>query len=693
METKDKQKLRESALKEVEKMFGQGSVMTLGEQPKVDVDPISTGSMLIDDCLGIGGIPKGRITEIYGVESSGKSTLCLQLCRECQKQGGSVAYIDSEHSMNPEYAKHIGVDVEGLVFAQPNSGEEALEIAEVLTKSGGFDLIIIDSVAALTPQAELDGEMGDQNIGLLSRLMSKAMRKLAAPANKNNCAIVFINQIREKIGVMYGCLNGHTLVNFVDGRSIPIKEVVEKQISGDVWAYDEKNHKFVPSSIIDWHINGEVQTQKDYIHFETESSLTKANRYGFTVTPDHKILTKDGWKEAKNVSLNEEILSKNTYVINNTLADFMWGTFIGDCCIQKRTDTSAFLKIQDNNNREYMEWKAKKIGEFIPLKKKLHKKNFYKYVSTCSKELAEIKDELRQRDPESMLRNHYSDLGLAVWYMDDGCLKEERKAIISIKRFKYQKKKLDTIASLLEEKTGIHVHVNYKDGSLFFSKENMEKLLKRIYTYVPSCMQYKLTKDLQGQYKEFKLTSEKEEKEAYVKVLTKRNASKRQMRNRKKYDISIKDYHNYMVGGKECGIIVHNSPETTPGGRALKFYSSVRIEMRKGEPIKKGSEVLGNKAKVKIVKNKVAVPFKSCEVDLIYGEGFDSENEVVEVAVNKDLIHKAGSWFSYNGEKIGQGIDSVKAFLKENPDIKEEIVAKLKKEPKIDPLTGEVLED
>lgn len=199
-----KQKIINDALKSIEKMYGKGSIMTLGDQPPVGEECISTGSMSIDDALGIGGIPKGRIIEIYGVESAGKSTLCLQLARECQKQGGAVAYIDSEQSMNPEYARNLGVDVESLVFSQPDSGEQALEITEQLVKSGGFDLIIIDSVAALAPQAELDGEMGDQNIGLVARLMSKAMRKLTGPANANNCTVVFINQLREKIGVMYG---------------------------------------------------------------------------------------------------------------------------------------------------------------------------------------------------------------------------------------------------------------------------------------------------------------------------------------------------------------------------------------------------------------------------------------------------------------------------------------------------------
>lgn len=170
MEAKDRNKAFEEALKQVKKMYGAESAMKLSDAPLVNVKAISTGSMLVDNCLGIGGVPMGRIVEIYGVESAGKTTLCLQIARECQKQGGNVAYIDSEHSMNPEYAKFLGVDVDNLVFSQPDCGEQALEIAEMFAKSGGFDLIVVDSVAALTPQAEIDGEMGDQNIGLLARL-------------------------------------------------------------------------------------------------------------------------------------------------------------------------------------------------------------------------------------------------------------------------------------------------------------------------------------------------------------------------------------------------------------------------------------------------------------------------------------------------------------------------------------------
>ena len=188
----------EKTLIDLNKKFGKGSVIVLGDAQPITTNLLSTGSLLIDSILG-GGIGYGRITEIYGVESSGKSTLCLHLAAECQKGGGTVAYIDVEHALDPVYAKHLGVDISKLVFTQPNSGEQALEIAEALIKSGEINLIVVDSVAALVPQAELDGEMSDVNIGLLARLMSKCMRKLTGALNDKNCAMVFINQIREKV--------------------------------------------------------------------------------------------------------------------------------------------------------------------------------------------------------------------------------------------------------------------------------------------------------------------------------------------------------------------------------------------------------------------------------------------------------------------------------------------------------------
>lgn len=204
----DKEKLNEKeldeVLKQIQKQFGKGAVMKLGERPNVEVSVIPSGSLLLDEALGVGGYPKGRIIEIYGPESSGKTTLALHAIAECQKQGGRAAFIDAEHAIDPEYSKNLGVNIDELILSQPDSGEQALEIAEMLASSGAIDLLIVDSVAALVPQAELDGEMGDNSVGMQARLMSKAMRKLAGTLNKNNCTIIFINQLREKVGVMYG---------------------------------------------------------------------------------------------------------------------------------------------------------------------------------------------------------------------------------------------------------------------------------------------------------------------------------------------------------------------------------------------------------------------------------------------------------------------------------------------------------
>ena len=319
-----KDQLLNDALKAIEKEYGKGSIMKLGDRAAVSVDAIPSGSLALDKALGIGGYPKGRIIEIFGPESSGKTTLALHAIAECQKQGGRCAFIDAENAIDPVYAKHLGVDIDELILSQPDSGEQALDITELLIKSGAIDLVVVDSVAALVPQAELDGEMGDASVGLQARLMSKAMRKLAGVMNHSNTTAIFINQLREKVGEMFG------------------------------------------------------------------------------------------------------------------------------------------------------------------------------------------------------------------------------------------------------------------------------------------------------------------------------------------------------------------NPETTPGGRALKFYSSVRLDVRRSETLKNGADAYGNVTKIKVVKNKVAPPFKTATVNIIYGEGISHSDELINLAVENDIIEKAGAWFSYEGEKIGQGINSVREYLKTHPEFEEKVTAQLK---------------
>ena len=233
----DKNKALETALSQIEKQFGKGAVMKLGQNSHMNVEHISTGSLSLDIALGIGGLPRGRIVEIYGPESSGKTTLSLHCIAEGQKNGGNVAFIDVEHALDPVYAAALGVDVDSLLVSQPDTGEDALEIAEALIRSGAIDVIVIDSVAALVPKAEIEGEMGDSHVGLHARLMSQALRKLAGAINKSNCVAIFINQLREKVGVVYGnpeVTTGGRALKFYSSVRIDIRRIETLKANGEM---------------------------------------------------------------------------------------------------------------------------------------------------------------------------------------------------------------------------------------------------------------------------------------------------------------------------------------------------------------------------------------------------------------------------------------------------------------------------
>ena len=224
----DKKKALDTAIAQIEREFGKGSIMRLGENTHIVVEAIPTGSLALDIALGIGGVPKGRIIEIYGPESSGKTTLALHILAEAQKRGGEVAFIDAEHALDPTYARALGVDIDSMLISQPDTGEQGLEICEALVRSGAIDVIVVDSVAALTPRAEIEGDMGDSHVGLLARLMSQALRKLAGSISKTNCIVIFINQLREKVGVMYGnpeVTTGGRALKFYSSVRIEVRRV------------------------------------------------------------------------------------------------------------------------------------------------------------------------------------------------------------------------------------------------------------------------------------------------------------------------------------------------------------------------------------------------------------------------------------------------------------------------------------
>ena len=237
-ENPEKKKALEMALGQIEKQFGKGAVMKLGDFTAMNVEAIPTGALSLDIALGIGGIPRGRIIEIFGPESSGKTTLALHMIAECQKLGGEAAFIDAEHALDPVYAKHLGVDIDDLIVSQPDTGEQALEIVEALVRSGAIDIIVVDSVAALVPKAEIDGDMGDAHVGLQARLMSQALRKLAGVLNKSNTAIIFINQLREKVGIMFGnpeTTPGGRALKFYSSVRLDIRKVENLKQDGEVF--------------------------------------------------------------------------------------------------------------------------------------------------------------------------------------------------------------------------------------------------------------------------------------------------------------------------------------------------------------------------------------------------------------------------------------------------------------------------
>ena len=230
MEIQQREKTLDLAISQIEKQFGQGAIMRMGEDTIIKIDSISTGSISLDAAIGIGGVPRGRITEIYGPESSGKTTLALHIVAEAQKTGGYAAFIDAEHAMDPEYAKKLGVDIENLLISQPDTGEQALDIAETLVRSGALSVIVIDSVAALVPKAELDGDMGDTHMGLQARLMSQALRKLTGSVAKSKTSVIFINQIRYKIGVMFGSpetTTGGNALKFYSSLRLDIRRIAQ----------------------------------------------------------------------------------------------------------------------------------------------------------------------------------------------------------------------------------------------------------------------------------------------------------------------------------------------------------------------------------------------------------------------------------------------------------------------------------
>lgn len=663
-----------AALALLNKTFGDGSAMTFNNVEVKKIPAISTGSISLDLALGIGGLPLGRCCEIYGPESSGKSTICMQVCAEAQKMGYVVAYMDLENTFDPLYARNLGVDLNSLVFSQPSCIEDAFNAMTVLLKNKLCNVIIFDSIASGKTKAELsdDFEVGDNLIGVQARIMSQGLRNIAPLANEANCLCLFTNQTRQKIGVMFGCLHGETKINFDDGRSIPIGEVVKNKIQGNVYCM-LPDGKITSKPIINWFDNGKIQSKNDMIMLDSEN-LDGNGHNTIVCTPNHKVFTSEGWVEAKD--------AKNlAFKYENFIGDGIAGMFIGDSCITVRSHNTGRIVLQDSANPEYVSWKLNKFKIFNFRKKVFS--GVVKYISEYNSFFAIEKQKLEERNPLYMLRDNFSWLNLAIWYMDDGYFGSDDshfRSSICIRRIKdicLQKEIVDTF----NEKTGLHASWSDHYHGILLNKADTIIFQQKICKYVPECMQYKLGEQYRNKYVDFDLEIKKEYVVKFLPVTIANGISDRKFRWKNKYDIQVQDASCYFAGSTS-GALVHNSPETTPGGGAMAFYASVRMRIAGKSQIKegKGDDAIATarETEVKVVKNKVAPPFRTANFVIRFGKGISKEEEVLDYAVKFGILEKAGAWFRYNGENVAQGKEKALAWLKSNPELLENFTKRVK---------------
>ena len=681
MATDDREKALDAALGQIEKQFGKGSIMRMGENLHMNIESIPTGALALDMALGIGGLPRGRIVELYGPESSGKSTLAMHVVAEAQRNGGVCAYIDAEHAMDTVYARAIGVNVDDLLISQPDTGEQALEITDMLIRSGALDVIVIDSVAALTPRAEIEGDMGDSHVGLQARLMSQALRKLTGGLSKSNTIAVFINQLREKIGVIYGCFNYNARVVLADGTTEKIGKIVNQRLPVEVLSYDATTGAMVPKRVVNWFDNGNT----DQFLQITVAKPMKNGRAQLACTPNHLIRTPHGWVEAGKLKVGDRVLEALPHYLSEFQVAALRGTLMGDGAISpSRSGLGARYRYSHcGAQTEYADWKASLFAN-VGSSRHVREDDVVTYDFRPMPELADLRRAVYV-DGKKVFDDDYlktlTPLSLALWYMDDAHFSVRSKGVQ--KRTEGLSGRVTICVEAMETATRARLVAYLADtwglraklvesgatrkAVLIFDTAESAKFQALIAPFVHPSMEYKILPRFRGRFAVEPVLVPVRYELVAMPVTDVRVKPK--TRSMHRFDIEVEDSHNYLVDG----VVVHNSPEITPGGRALKFYASIRLDIRRIESIKDGTDVVGNRTRVKVVKNKCAAPFKQAEFDIMYGQGISREGSVLDVAVELGFVKKAGAWFTYEGEQMGQGRENVKAFLRENPQTMAEI--------------------
>ena len=684
----DREKALELALAQIDKNFGKGSVMRLGEEVRQPISVIPTGSIALDVALGIGGLPRGRVVEIYGPESSGKTTVALHAVANAQAAGGIAAFIDAEHALDPDYASKLGVDTDSLLVSQPDTGEQALEIADMLIRSGALDILVIDSVAALVPRAEIEGEMGDSHVGLQARLMSQALRKMTGALNNSGTTAIFINQLREKIGVMFGCFNYSTRVQLADGTTEKIGKIVNNKMDVEVLSYDPETDRIVPRKVANWFNNGPAE---QFLQFTVEKSGGNGKSQ-FAATPNHLIRTPGGWTEAGDLIAGDRVLAAEPHRLSDQQFQVVLGSLMGDGNLSpnRRGRNGARFRLGHGAKQaEYLEWKTTLMGNIgHSVSENAKGARFVDF--TPLPELAELQRAVYLGDGKKFLSEEYlkalTPLALAIWYMDDGSFTVRSKGLqqrteggsgrIEICVEAMSEGSRMRLRDYLRDTHGLDVRLRVAGAAgkavLVFSTAATTKFQEMVAPYMAPSMEYKLLPRFRGQSSVSPQFVELTQRLVPARILDVH--VKPHTRSMNRFDLEVEGNHNYFVDG----VMVHNSPETTTGGKALKFYASIRLDVRRIETLKDGTDAVGNRTRVKVVKNKVSPPFKQAEFDILYGKGISKEGSLIDMGVEQGFIRKSGSWFTYEGEQLGQGKENARTFLLENVDVAAEIEKKIK---------------
>jgi recombination protein RecA len=673
-ESSDRDKNLEMAMSQIERQFGTGAIMRLGDDEIRRIEAIPTGALSLDLALGIGGVPRGRIVEIFGPEASGKTSLALHVVAEAQRNGGMAAFIDAEHALDPAYAKAIGVDVDELLISQPDTGEQALEITDMLIRSGALDVIAIDSVAALVPRAELEGDMGDTHVGLQARLMSQALRKLAGTINRSQTTAIFINQLREKIGVMFGCFQYSTRVTLADGTTEKIGTIVNQRMPVEVMAVDPETGTVEPKRVVDWFDNGNAERFLQFTVYKPSDN----GRSQFAATENHLVATPQGWREAGDLKVGELVLMPLPRYLSDQQRQLVLGGLMGDGSISPKRIGACGVSMKSRfrfghgpKQDEYARWKASLLAG-VPTTVSPHSKGGLMVETTSLVELDPIREAVYLGGRKVFSWDYLKELtpfALAIWYLDNGTFAARRvdgsagRSEIVVEAM--ERTTRYRLVELLRDTFGLSSSLKDRGGKavIVFDRDGTEALHALIAPYVPDCMSYKLLGHHRGGCSVTVEPAVEELRLHPVAVLDIHEKPK--TRSMRKFDLEVEGHHNYLVDG----VMVHNSPETTPGGRALKFYSSVRIDVRRIEAIKSGTDNIGNRVRAKIVKNKVAPPFRLAEFDIMFGEGISREGSLIDVAVEEGIVRKAGAWYTFDGDQLGQGRENAKQFLRDNPEI------------------------